>query len=547
MEPIKFLHIADTHLGIRQYNLLERFKDFNRVFKQTLELAIENEVDFVLIAGDIFQSSTIAPETLSAVYSILNDFHESTQIQLNRNIPIICIEGNHDLSGSHQHLRTWLQFLNELGLIYLLREKYDNSKQTLTFTEYSSETRTGGMIRIKNAYIYGMRSYGSITPKYYPLLSQSIPEHPQGINILMMHIGIEGQDKSKFGVPISDELLNLHETIDYLALGHFHKQYILPREKPWIFNPGSLETIELEQVYDEKIQHGVFLTEIHEKDPSTWKITPIIAKSINQIDDLSQDSILTNRAFLSITINLSPEKRELELPNFQKALDYILEYLNVYLKPREDLGNISVYNLEVPIVHLFLKGTIPYSKFDVNTKEIERKVTEKFDTLKVKVHTRLESLLDGISISGEETPTVQQIEHEIFNLLVEQNPKYQPIQNEITNLMQDLKNGLLKKNPEPDELKKLIKDFSYSKNRSVIIDDEIPMKILDEIKEISGLSNIEDINEENLNLNLKETDSETNINKIKSTKKQTTLDSSTETFFEEIDEIEFDDEEDDEE
>ena len=46
---IKFAHLADTHLGYRQFGLLEREKDFYEVFDKIIDKIIEEKVDFVYI------------------------------------------------------------------------------------------------------------------------------------------------------------------------------------------------------------------------------------------------------------------------------------------------------------------------------------------------------------------------------------------------------------------------------------------------------------------------------------------------------------------
>jgi DNA repair exonuclease SbcCD nuclease subunit len=50
---MKFLHLADIHLGCRRYNLEERTKDFFRAWYDVItNHAIANGVDFVLIVGE---------------------------------------------------------------------------------------------------------------------------------------------------------------------------------------------------------------------------------------------------------------------------------------------------------------------------------------------------------------------------------------------------------------------------------------------------------------------------------------------------------------
>ena len=96
MQPTKFIHMADCHLGFKQYRLNERFIDYNKAFNAILKRALKEEVDFILIAGDLFNSTNVNPETLTAIYQMISIFKEQALIELKRDIPLICIEGNHD-------------------------------------------------------------------------------------------------------------------------------------------------------------------------------------------------------------------------------------------------------------------------------------------------------------------------------------------------------------------------------------------------------------------------------------------------------------------
>src|SRR5256885_11008015 len=51
-----FSHIADTHLGFVQYHSEEREDDVYSAFNQAIDISINDHVDFVIFAGDIFRS-----------------------------------------------------------------------------------------------------------------------------------------------------------------------------------------------------------------------------------------------------------------------------------------------------------------------------------------------------------------------------------------------------------------------------------------------------------------------------------------------------------
>src|SRR5664280_896161 len=87
---MQFIHMADTHLGYRQYGLSERENDFFEVFNQTIEEAVKERPDFVVHSGDLFEYSR--PPTralLTAQKGILR--------LKNGKIPIYATAGNHDI------------------------------------------------------------------------------------------------------------------------------------------------------------------------------------------------------------------------------------------------------------------------------------------------------------------------------------------------------------------------------------------------------------------------------------------------------------------
>ena len=51
--------------GYRQYNSRERQNDFTRAYLEIIDAAIGANVDFVLLAGDLFERRAIDPITLS--------------------------------------------------------------------------------------------------------------------------------------------------------------------------------------------------------------------------------------------------------------------------------------------------------------------------------------------------------------------------------------------------------------------------------------------------------------------------------------------------
>ena len=87
---MQFVHMADTHLGYRQYGLSERETDFLDVFDQAIDEVVRERPDFAVHSGDLFEYSR--PPTRALLTAQKGIFRLK-----NANIPIYAIAGNHDI------------------------------------------------------------------------------------------------------------------------------------------------------------------------------------------------------------------------------------------------------------------------------------------------------------------------------------------------------------------------------------------------------------------------------------------------------------------
>ncbi|MGQ9477835.1 MAG: metallophosphoesterase [Candidatus Bipolaricaulia bacterium] len=111
----KILHVADTHIGARQYGLAERRADFSRAFLQVVELAISERVSAVVHAGDLFDSRNPSTEDLQDAFMALLRLREA-------GIPFLGVVGNHEQKRGVQ----WLDLFASLGLaVHLCQEPYE--------------------------------------------------------------------------------------------------------------------------------------------------------------------------------------------------------------------------------------------------------------------------------------------------------------------------------------------------------------------------------------------------------------------------------------
>lgn len=115
---LKILHTADWHLGkrLQEFSRLEEQKE---VMNEILQVADEESVDLVLLAGDIFDAFNPSHEAVELLFKTLKKLSKNGQR------PIVAVSGNHD---STQFVAAPDPFARELGI--LLYSKYEQTFTT---------------------------------------------------------------------------------------------------------------------------------------------------------------------------------------------------------------------------------------------------------------------------------------------------------------------------------------------------------------------------------------------------------------------------------
>lgn len=283
----KFLHVADVHLGFDRYDSRDRTRDFFLAFRDVLQrYAIDEAVDFVVIAGDLFEHRTIQPATLNQAQLCLQQLKEA-------NIPVLAIEGNHD-NRPYGTRTSWLKYLSEWELLKLL-EPGDIAAGEPFYSPWDADSRRGGYLDLDcGVRVLGSNWYGSAAPKAIEQVAAAIAALPLGPahTLLLFHHGLEGQIARYAGALRYSDLLPLRQAgVEYLALGHIHKQYTMEN---WIFNPGSIEANNVEEA---GYQRGAYLVELTAQGVQATLKTdyyqrPIVRLSLTLRGQESQDEVV---------------------------------------------------------------------------------------------------------------------------------------------------------------------------------------------------------------------------------------------------------------
>ena len=220
---MRIAHLADLHLGFRQYHRLtsgginQREADVANAFRAAVDDVIGARPDVVLLAGDVFHA--VRPSNAAIVFA----FREFQRLQnALPGVRIVLIAGNHDTPRSSE-TGSILRLYQELGIDVAMDEARHFSYPDLDL----------GVLAVPHAAMAG-------PPEDRPPLRPAGTERWQ---VLLAHGEIPGiipGDRSflEYGGALLDLLELRREKWSYVALGHYHVQKEL---SPNIWYAGALE------------------------------------------------------------------------------------------------------------------------------------------------------------------------------------------------------------------------------------------------------------------------------------------------------------------
>jgi len=101
----RVIHTGDTHIGYQQYHLPERRQDFLDAFQRVADDAVDDGVDAVVHAGDLFHDRRPQLGDLLGTLSVLRTLDDA-------DIPFLAVVGNHETTRDGQ----WLDLFESMGL-----------------------------------------------------------------------------------------------------------------------------------------------------------------------------------------------------------------------------------------------------------------------------------------------------------------------------------------------------------------------------------------------------------------------------------------------
>jgi exonuclease SbcD len=262
---MKILHTADWHLGKRLQDF-QRLQEQRDVLAEIVQVADREDVDLVLVAGDLFDTFNPDPKAEDLLYSTLKE------LTANGRRTVVAIAGNHD---SPDRIEAQDHFGRECGIIFAgfpktevrsyelsceakllcsapgfieLKLPRHDAPVRIILTPYANETRLRsylGMISLDDELRHHLHQHWAALADTYM--------DEQGINLLMAHLFVmkrggeqpEESDDERSILQVGGASVVytdlIPSQIQYTALGHLHRyQQIAGGPSPVIYSSSPL-------------------------------------------------------------------------------------------------------------------------------------------------------------------------------------------------------------------------------------------------------------------------------------------------------------------
>jgi DNA repair exonuclease SbcCD nuclease subunit len=264
---MKFIHTADVHLdspllGLERYDgaPIDKMRGATRrALENLVELAVNERVDFVLTAGDLYDGDWKDYNTGLFFVSQMTKLRDS-------GIKVIIVTGNHDAAS---------QITKNLRIP-------DNCRML------SMQKPQSIILEDVGVAIHGQ---GFLTRAVTDNLAVNYPKAiPELFNIGLLHTCLDGREGHEPYAPCTlDELLS--RGYGYWALGHVHKREVI-RQEPWIVFPGNSQGRNVREtgakgcmlvsVSDRSVTNVEFTT----LDVFRWSLIDVDVAGSTKIDDI---------------------------------------------------------------------------------------------------------------------------------------------------------------------------------------------------------------------------------------------------------------------
>jgi exonuclease SbcD len=328
---MKFLHTSDWHVG-RTIRNRSRSDEHRAVFAEIVDIAVHEQIDAVLLTGDIFHERRPTLEAQELVAETLAELAR-------RQIPSVVIPGNHD----DPSLLRALKPLGDLVQIHIVSD-VDGGLESLIVPIPERDGKEKALIGCL-PYLHPHQvlsaaegagasedarwsAYQSKLQDFFRALEDAMQQRDrQAVTAILAHVDIQG---SEFGggewrsnvFSLNGAILPAH--VQYVALGHIHKPQSAPGARAQARFAGSILQMDFGEREQEK---SVCLIEARPGKPAAVTQIPLRKGKWLLRRSGAADAILAQAHEFTdawVEIILSPDNRTVDLVDKIRALPGVI-------------------------------------------------------------------------------------------------------------------------------------------------------------------------------------------------------------------------------
>ncbi len=377
---LKILHTADWHLGKRLDNF-SRIEEQREVLEEICEIAERENVDLVLLAGDLFDAFNPPIEAVDLFYKTLK------RLAKNGERPVIAIAGNHD---SPERIDAPDPLAKECGIFFVgfpnaeiapfsidqqfqitksdkgfIELKLDRYKHPIRIvhTPYANEVRLKKALNVddKNTALNEVLqdNWADVAEKYCD---------KKGINLLISHLYMMNRTGEVLEEPDGEKPLKIGNAdmiysdiipsqIQYTALGHLHRAHQIGIEERPVVYSGSPLSYSFSEAGQEKY---VMMLSAEPKKPITYekialtKGRPLSRKKFDNVDSAVEWLVENPTHLVELTLVSDTFLQADDIKRLYASHDGIVMIIpQVSLAKKQGEPELNQVNLEQDMKDLF--------------------------------------------------------------------------------------------------------------------------------------------------------------------------------------------------
>ena len=231
---MRLLHTADWHVG-KAIRGRSRLAESAAALAEVTGIAVDEGVDAVLVAGDVYDQRAAAPEADAIVFETLVRLSEAR-------IPVVVIPGNHDSALRFEALGKLLAPIGvtvvarvappDGGGVVEVRARDGSDAARIACIPFVPERRFGDAAALFDATEAWYRSYAHGMGELLAAMAGAF--RPDRVNVVLGHLFTDGalvgggERELTIGMAYAVPPGMLPGTAQYVALGHVHKPQAIP-------------------------------------------------------------------------------------------------------------------------------------------------------------------------------------------------------------------------------------------------------------------------------------------------------------------------------